>query len=244
MKKLLILFLLISSTCQAGFVAIEDGQILYAEGDIHTRHSPCSTFKVALSLMGFDSEILKDAHCPVWDYDEAYASLLPDILERWLQPHDPQLWLENSCVWYSQVLTQMLGIDEFDRYIHVLNYGNGDHQNDLTHAWLMRSLKISPMEQVEFLDKMLNLALPVSAYAQQVTAEILFREELDGGWSLYGKTGSGTIGHLANGWFVGWVEKGERRIIFAQHILEDKQEGIYGSMVALTRAKQQFDKLL
>lgn len=36
------------------FIAQHNGIIIAAYGDITTQYSPCSTFKIALSLMGFD----------------------------------------------------------------------------------------------------------------------------------------------------------------------------------------------
>ena len=38
------------------------GQMLVQQGDCATRVTPASTFKVAISLMGFDAGVLKDAH--------------------------------------------------------------------------------------------------------------------------------------------------------------------------------------
>lgn len=43
---------------------------------IEERVTPCSTFKIALSLMGFDSEILKNENNPVWLYQEGYEEFL------------------------------------------------------------------------------------------------------------------------------------------------------------------------
>ena len=61
--------------------------------------SPCSIFKIAISLMGFDSGILLDDTHPTCDFKPGYV----DCLERWKQPHNPKMWLANSCVWYSQM---------------------------------------------------------------------------------------------------------------------------------------------
>ena len=44
---------------------------------IQKRISPCSTFKMALSLMGYDAGILKDENTPVWDFQEGYDDWLP-----------------------------------------------------------------------------------------------------------------------------------------------------------------------
>jgi len=250
MKSLFFILLLSAQMCSAGFVAIENGEVLSVKGNISEQHPPCSTFKIALSLMGFDSGILHNAHAPVWEWQEVYREQLPGILDRWMQPHDPELWMINSCVWYSQVLTQKLGVEIFEDYLYRLDYGNGDASGDpgkgngLTHCWLMSSLKISPVEQVEFLYRLTRGELPVSVNAHEVTKQILYRGRLKGEWELYGKTGSGSVDDLSNGWFVGWVQNGKRTIIFAQHIFEKKVEGVYGSTIAIERALENLEKLL
>lgn len=48
------------------FLMKENGKILQSQGDIAKRYSPCSTFKIALSLMGYDAGILQDQTHPTW----------------------------------------------------------------------------------------------------------------------------------------------------------------------------------
>jgi beta-lactamase class D len=70
-----------------------------------------------------------------------------------------------------------------------------------------------------------------------MTKKILFREELSGGWMMYGKTGNGNLlnpdrtanSDLQQGWFVGWIEKNGRKIIFASHLADDKKQDLPAS---------------
>ncbi|AIL64677.1 Beta-lactamase OXA-1 precursor [Rickettsiales bacterium Ac37b] len=191
------------------------------------RISPCSTFKVPLSLMGYDSGILKDADHPEWKFNPEYNARL-DI---WRKDHNPRSWMANSVVWYSQLLTKKLGAKKFQDYVEKFAYGNedvsgNDGKNDgLTESWLSSSLKISAYEQVEFLKKLINGKLPVSKQAMQSTKEIMFIEELENGWKLYGKTGSGRdkISNMQYGWFIGWVEKDKQTYVIALNIYDRKQ---------------------
>ena len=79
MKKLLVaLFLLVSSDALAEtncFVAKEGDKVLQSEGDCKTRHAPCSTFKIPLALIGFDSGILIDETHPEWPFKEGYIDI-------------------------------------------------------------------------------------------------------------------------------------------------------------------------
>ena len=64
----------------------------------------------------------------------------------------------------------------------------------------------------------------------KMTKNIIFIDELADGWRLYGKTGTGNIAHadgtlktLQAGWFVGWIQKGDRTVVFT-HYIEDKEK--------------------
>ncbi len=174
------------------------------------RLSPCSTFKIALSLMGYDAEILIDEQTPIWDFQEGYD----DFLEVWKQPQTPASWMKNSCVWYSRLLARQMGLELFEHYLSTLDYGNQDASGGVTNAWLSSSLKISAEEQVIFIQNMLSH----SSHAMQMTKELLFLEEEASGWKLFGKTGWGRSGDREIGWFVGWIEKEEAFFPFAYHI--------------------------
>lgn len=222
------------------FLVKENQTVLKQEGEnCNQRYTPQSTFKIALSLMGFDSGILKDALHPEWPYKKEYEL----YLNVWKDPHNPRTWIRDSCVWYSQVLTQQLGMKRFKNYVDVFHYGNQDvsgdkgKNNGLTHAWLSSSLAISPIEQIEFLQKIIDKKLPVSPKAFAMTKDILYIQELAGGWKLYGKTGSGRQptkdkskqSPLQHGWFVGWIEKDGRVITFASHLTDSKEEATAAS---------------
>jgi len=245
LKKLLPgLFILIfsfSSYASSCFLVTKNAQILQEEGDCKTRYAPNSTFKIALSIMGYDAQILKSATSPLWPFKEGYD----DFLDVWKVPHNPKTWLRDSCVWYSQVLTQKLGMDKFQDYVTKFDYGNldvsGDRgkNNGLTHSWLSSSLAISPHEQIIFLQKLLDNKLPVSTKAHEMAKKIMYKEELFGGWKLYGKTGNGkqldrngSKTDLQHGWFVGWIEKDGEIIIFANHIVDNKKQDIFASFRA------------
>lgn len=210
------------------FIAQEKNKIIKEDGNCAARHAPCSTFKIPLSIMGFNEHLLIDATHPQLDYKPGYA----DWVEVWKQPHNPTTWIKNSCVWYSQILTQKMGMAKFKSYVEQFNYGNQDvsgdkgKNNGLTFSWLSSSLKLSPQEQLIFLEKLFANKLPASQQSQEQTRKLLFVETLPTGWKLYGKTGSGSQlkadgsrdENKPIGWFVGWVEKQGQHISFAQYI--------------------------
>jgi len=239
------------TTC---FLAKEDNKIIQQEGDCQARYTPQSTFKIALSLMGYDSGILKSETRPEWPFKESYDP----VINVCRGAHNPRTWMRDSCVWYSQVLTQKLGMDKFKAYVAKFNYGNQDTSGDkgknngLTNAWLSSSLEISPDEQIQFLQKLIDHNLSVSTNSYDMTKKIMFREELPGGWMLYGKTGSGNQLSpdktkkldLQQGWFVGWIEKNGRIILFASHIVDNKKQDTFASFRARDKAKNNLWNLI
>lgn len=188
--------------------------------------SPCSTFKIPLSLMGYDAGVLTDKTTPVWDFHEGYDN----FLESWKTPQTPQSWITCSCRWYSKILALHLGIEKIQNYVTSMDYGNKDMSGGFGEpgptsvAWINSSLKISPKEQVSFIQKIVQGKLPISPNAIQMTKTLLFKEELPRGWKLFGKTGAGEEdgSALEHSWFVGWIEKGRSFFPFAYLIRAKK----------------------
>jgi beta-lactamase class D len=212
------------------------GDTLHREGVCDRRFSPASTFKVPLAVMGYDAGILTAKDQPAWDYKPEF-----NAVERDRKTVDPTIWERDSVIWYSREITRRLGAGTFADYVSAFDYGNADvastaGKNDgLTGSWVDSSLEIAPTEQVAFLRKMLQSKLPASEEAQAMTVAILPAFEA-GGWVVQGKTGSTRYrkassdakGKQAIGWFVGWAQKGERRIVFARLAVDGKKEGPKG----------------
>jgi beta-lactamase class D len=210
------------------------GRLLRQDGSCAERVTPASTFKIALSLMGYDSGYLTDEHLPALPFHEGYVDYIPS----WKATTDPTTWIKNSVIWYSQQLTEWLGEERFRHYVEAFYYGNADVSGDpvrhdgLTHSWLSSSLRISPLEQLEFLHRVVTRQLPVSARAYELTSRITAVGELPGGWEVHGKSGNGarlnadaTVDHTRQiGWFVGWASKGKRVVAFARCIQDDEPQ--------------------
>lgn len=222
MKRLFYLALIyvLPLAAEENFILIH-GTNLYERGTgVEERVSPCSTFKIALCLMGFDSGVLVDENTPIWPYEDGYD----DFLATWKQPQTPQMWMKHSCIWYSKILARKIGALPFQNYLAAFNYGNQNSSGGLTTCHLSSSLKISPKEQAYFIQKMLQEKLPVPYQVTLLTKKLLFIETLPNGWKLYGKTGlgKGPNGMDELGWFVGWVEREGYCIPFAYNIIEEK----------------------
>lgn len=193
-----------------------------------TPMAPNSTFKIPLSLMGYDKKILKDENNPKWEFKEKYLSNGFDsswMPVQWKESNTPSSWMKYSVVWYSQKLTPLLGSKVIKEYLYAFDYGNKDFsgtlgKNDgLENAWLESSLKISAENQIQFLKKFVLEILPVTKQSLQMTKKLLYIEQSKSNTDFYGKTGGGFIKNkYAHGWFVGWIEKDNNTFIFASQI--------------------------
>ncbi|KJV92501.1 class D beta-lactamase [Rickettsia bellii] len=237
------------------FLVKENDKVIKQDGDCKSRYAPCSTFKIVLSLMGYDDGFLIDETHPKLPFKKGYD----DYLEVWKQPHTPKDWMKNSCLWYSRLITKELGYEKFHNYVTKFNYGNQDTSRDkgknngLTNAWLSSSLEISPEEQIAFLQKLAADQLPVSLKAQEMTKNIMFIEDFADGWKLYAKTGSGNrlnedrtikLKDCQIGWFIGWLQKDNRKVFFV-HFIEDKEHhDSYASFRSREAAKEKLKGLI
>jgi beta-lactamase class D len=236
------------------FIAKENNKVLQSQGDCTTSYPPQSSFKIALSLIGFDSKILKVPSKPLWSLPKGVDPYITVCKDN----HDPRTWMRDSCLWYSRLLTIKLGMEKFKKYVAMFAYGNQDlsgdkgKDNGLTNAWLSSSLEISPKEMVVFLEKLVSNKLPFSKHAHSMTRNIMYVEDLPCGWKLYGKTGSGSLltkdrtqkTDIKHGWFIGWIEKGEKKIIFVNHIVDDKKEEKHAGPRAKEQAKEKLMRLI
>ncbi len=197
------------------------------------RVTPASTFKIAISLMAFDSAVLRDPQHPAWPYEPGYPDWAGDA---WKGDIDPAGWMKKSVFWYSQQIVKKLGQARFEAYVASFGYGNQDvsavpvqHPQD-RGAWVMSSLQISPLEQIAFVRKLAQRQLAVSPHAYAMTEEITRQDDLDG-WRVHGKTGTGSPGQdnryradQAYGWYVGWARKGTQAIVFSRLIQDEKAQ--------------------
>jgi len=194
------------------------GKWLVHEGVCDKRLPPMSTFKLPIALMGYDAGVLWDEHAPTLPFKQGYVDWRP----IWRQAHDPSSWMKESVVWYSQQITLQLGEERFASYVKRFGYGNGDvsgdpgKNNGLSNSWLGSSLRISPDEQIGFLRRVVNRELGIKPQAYEMAANLVHWPEQAGGWQVFGKTGSGSDGGRKLGWYVGWLQNGEQRIVFAQ----------------------------
>ncbi|WP_420472601.1 class D beta-lactamase [Noviherbaspirillum sp. ST9] len=170
------------------------------------RYSPASTFKIAHSLFALDAKILRDEFQVIpWDG-------VKRPIDAWNEDQDLRSAMRNSTVWVYERFARELGDKRETDYLRKIGYGNATITGDKPF-WVQGDLAISANEQIAFLRRLYQNALPFRAEHQRLVKDVMINEA-GRDWILRAKTGwSGKIG-----WWVGWVEWPTGPVFFALNI--------------------------
>jgi beta-lactamase class D len=178
---------------------------------------PASTFKIMNALIALETGVVPDQdHVIAWD-----GTQYP--FAAWNQDHTLKTAFQGSVVWYYQDVARQIGRERMQHYIDTVGYGNQDITGNLDSFWLDGAIRISANEQVELLKRLYQGDLPFSRRSIDIVKEIML-VEADDTHQLRGKTGSGRMGDLSVGWFVGYEERDENVYFFAANITSPSAE--------------------
>ena len=187
-----------------------------------TESSPCSTFKIISSLIALENGIIEPENSTRTWSGEIFWN------EDWNKDIDFPEAFRTSCVWYYRQVIDDIGQDLMQRELDKLQYGNCDisdwegrlntnnSNRALTGFWIESSLLISPVEQVEVMERIFG---DNSAYSEKTQAElkqVMLLPEIDStDISIYGKKGMGKAsGIVVDAWFTGFAESTTGKIYF------------------------------
>ncbi len=159
---------------------------------------PASTFKIPNTLIALAEGVLHEQDVFHWDGRDTGVA-------AWNQDHTLATAFRASCVWCYQQLARRVGQAAYVRYLRELQYGNQRPGPNLTTFWLDGDLRISALEQIEFLRRVYAQAPPIPPAAYAVLRRIMVVEKTPTG-VLRGKTGWTRRADGEHGWFVGYVE--------------------------------------
>ena len=207
---------------------------IYQEELANTRRSPCSTFKIISSLIGLEQEIIiPDASAKTWSGEWFWN-------DDWNKDIDFDEAFRASCVWYFREVINEIGQDAMQTELEKLQYGNCDssdwegrlntnnNNRALTGFWIESSLKISPKEQTEVMERIFGSQ---SAYSQKTQEQLkqvmLSTQQEEPNLAIYGKTGMGKAnGVTVDAWFTGFADLAEKRIYFCVYLGETKEKDV------------------
>ena len=184
---------------------------VYDESRAREPMSPASTFKIMNSMIILETGVLPDVDAVVpWDGVDRE-------LDEWNRDHSLRSGIEVSAVWLYQELAQKVGEDKMQQWVTEAAYGNENIGGPIDSFWLDGDLRISALEQVEFLTRLESGELPFRTETVDAVREILVQESrTDWSWSY--KTGLSATADPDLGWLVGTVDNGTSTWVFALNV--------------------------
>lgn len=181
-----------------------------------TAFLPASTFKILNSLISLETGVISDE----------IAILTWDGIERklpaWNRDLNMREAIKLSAYWFYQVLARRVGHDRMQKWVAQVGYGNLNigNKEDIDKFWLRGELRITPQEQIQFLQRLYKNDLPFSKRALSIVKDILIVEQTPD-YTIRAKTG--WVGFDDNvkpqiGWYVGYLERGKDVYFFATNI--------------------------
>jgi beta-lactamase class D len=143
----------------------------------------------------------------------------------WNKDHTMRSAIAASAVPVYQEIARRIGQERMQKYVNEFDYGNKNIGGGIDRFWLTGDLRIDPIQQIDFLDRLRRGVLPVSKRSQELTRDILPVEKA--GEAII-RSKSGLVGvddrtaaggaRPSIGWLVGWAEKGSAQTVFALNL--------------------------
>ncbi len=177
------------------------------------RYIPASTFKIPNALIGLHVGAVANVE-EVLPYGGE-----PQRLKQWEKDMNLREAIVVSNVPVYRELARRIGLERMRAAVKTLGYGNAEIGEVVDRFWLDGPLKISAMEQVQFLHRLTSGQLPMQDKAVRAVIEITPLEKGEK-HALHGKTGWHWPGDGGQqiGWWVGWIERGGKVYPFALNI--------------------------
>ena len=175
---------------------------------------PASTFKIPNSLIALETGVVSDPDKDVFKWDGVVRSI-----EAWNRDHTMRSAIAASAVPVYQEIARRIGQERMQKYVDLFEYGNRNIGGGIDQFWLTGDLRIDPMQQVDFVDRLRRGVLPISKRSQDIVRDILPVTKA-GDSIIRVKSGllGAEVGKPSLGWMVGWAEKGDARTVFALNI--------------------------
>ena len=172
---------------------------------------PASTFKIPNSVIALETGVVGDPDKDIFRWDGVVRSI-----EAWNRDHTLRSAIAASAVPVYQEIARRIGADRMQKFVDLFGYGNRDIGGGIDQFWLTGNLRIDPIQQVDFVDRLRRGTLPVSKRSQDLVRDILPVTKV-GDAIIRAKSGlvGAEAGKPSLGWMVGWAEKGDARTVFA-----------------------------
>jgi beta-lactamase class D len=192
-------------------------------GECSTRLSPASTFKIPHALVALETGVVKADSVERWDGTKYERQ------PKWNLDHTVISALRPSVLWLFQRIAPRIGAARMTEWLTKFDYGNRDTSGPIDAYWTNGRLRVSPLEQVEFLRRFYRGQLPVTAPHVRAVRDGLEQKpgtvenslgvhRLEGDWrnaTLNSKTGATSTSEHRVSWLVGLLGSAGREYAFA-----------------------------
>lgn len=191
-----------------------DGKERYVYNDMRAKMPllPASTFKIPNTLIALEEGVVTADSIIVWDNVERN-------IKAWNQDQNLSSAFKRSCVWCYQLFARNIGLEKYHEYLKKLHYGNATTGDNVERFWLDGELRISAYEQIAFLKKLYDNALPFQQKHIDLLKSIMI-DEKGNTYTIRAKTGWAVPkGAEHHGWYVGYVESSKGVYFFATNLI-------------------------
>lgn len=189
--------------------------------------APASTFKVPHALIALETGVVTDPLALVpWDGTKFGNPL-------WERPHSLDSAMKSSALWFYQRTARLIGRERMLAALKHLGYGSDTYDGDQTMFWLNGDLVVSPLEQLDFVARLVQHKLPAERrHVDAVTAAFTMPANAVTNASgthpfalawpapivLRAKTGNTTVLGERISWIVGEVESRGHATVFVARV--------------------------
>lgn len=202
-------------------------------GECERATIPASTFKIPHALIALQTGVVRDADATVkWDGTDQWN-------EAWERDHSLRTAIIESVLWFFRGTATEIGAERMQQWLTTLQFGNAKVSGKIDLFWLAGgSLEVTPIEQVDFYERMFHGKLAVDP-AHVATVTDIMRSDL-GRWkarvgpdfalptstaTLWAKTGTDEIDGQRLTWWVGVVEGPRGKHAFASRVIDAGELG-------------------
>jgi beta-lactamase class D len=197
-------------------IADRDRTYQYNPQRNETAFLPASTFKILNALISLETKVIPDELVVLtWDG-------IDRKMPEWNRDLNLREAMKLSAVWFYQVLARRVGHEQMQKWVTQVGYGN--HQigakEDIDNFWLRGKLRITALDQIQFLRRLYNSNLPFSKRSVAIVKDITIVEQTPD-YTIHGKTGFTGFDDSIKpqiGWYVGYIEKGKNVYFFATNL--------------------------
>lgn len=198
---------------------------------------PASTYKILGSLIELESGTAVDADFTLpWDG----VKRRPEI-DRDLSLRDAYTY---SAFWYHSEMARRMGAVALKNWLDRIGYGNADTSGGFDQCWVSGGLRITPRQQVQFLERLYRNDLPLSPRTMTIVKDIMVQEDTLG-YVLRGKTGWAHGDAWNIGWYVGWVQRADNSgpWFFANRVISNDTTNVHFAAARKGLAKELLTRL-